>query len=795
MSSSDSDDLPISQTMIDDDFESANEMEESSSDNDEMELESEESSDEKPSNKKSRSKSPKVKKEIKEESDEEPISKTKRAPPKRKPRAKVKKDWMDEDDIDDFLDSNGDSENDGSKNTSKTKRSAKSRPTVKKENTNDTGSTKKSVKRHATPSAPSKRVRVKEELEEKVENQLQKAKTVVKKTKPLTPIQLFDRAVQAFKWWEHQRTDNGVFWTSLQHNGVTFQPPYTPHNVPLYYDGQPVKLTPEQEEIATLYAMVGEDAIQLREPASAKIFKDNFFSYFKEEMGVGSVVKSFDKCDFTAIRRYLEERKKNTVKATAEEKQQLQMRMGYVLIDGNVQKTGNFVVEPPSLFRGRGLHPKMGSVKMRVIPEQVELNVDLDMAIPVCPMKGHNWDTLVNRPETSWMAHWVDNVQDMGKYMGVNTTSFLKGQHDMEKYEIARRLKNCIDKVRESVLKELKSTSLRERQLATAIWIIDKLALRVGNEKSEEEADTVGCCSLRVEHLSFEDPYTLTMDFLAKDSMRYHQVIRLSKYQGGKQVFKNLRRFCADKTPGEDVFHLLTTNSLNQKLTSYMEGLTAKVFRTFNASITLQRQLQPTYPEGTSVEEMVVQYNAANREVAILCNHQRSLPKNWDENLGKKKKQLEVLQNQVEELKKMLKQVQDGKEIELMPEKYQTPLPKLEIPEGTSPEEVEKMKQKYREERAERSQYSHMYKSQPSEDSVAKRLQTFENRLSSMTIKLKDLDDNKLVALGTSKINYMDPRITVAWCKRNQVPIEKIFTTALRNKHNWAMCVPESFCF
>ena len=208
---------------------------------------------------------------------------------------------------------------------------------------------------------------------------------------------------------------------------------------------------------------MGEDAIQLREPASAKIFKDNFFSYFKEEMGVGSVVKSFDKCDFTAIRRYLEERKKNTVKATAEEKQQLQMRMGYVLIDGNVQKTGNFVVEPPSLFRGRGLHPKMGSVKMRVIPEQVELNVDLDMAIPVCPMKGHNWDTLVNRPETSWMAHWVDNVQDMGKYMGVNTTSFLKGQHDMEKYEIARRLKNCIDKVRESVFKELKSTSLRER--------------------------------------------------------------------------------------------------------------------------------------------------------------------------------------------------------------------------------------------------------------------------------------------------------------------------------------------
>lgn len=37
-------------------------------------------------------------------------------------------------------------------------------------------------------------------------------------------------------------------------------------------------------------------------------------------------------------------------------------------------------------------------------------------------------------------------------------------------------------------------------------------------------------------------------------------------------------------------------------------------------------------------------------------------------------------------------------------------------------------------------------------------------------------EDLKTVALGTSKINYLDPRITVAWCKRNEVPIEKVNT-------------------
>jgi DNA topoisomerase-1 len=42
-----------------------------------------------------------------------------------------------------------------------------------------------------------------------------------------------------------------------------------------------------------------------------------------------------------------------------------------------------------------------------------------------------------------------------------------------------------------------------DRQLATALYLIDKLALRAGGEKdTDEEADTVGCCNLRVEHIS-----------------------------------------------------------------------------------------------------------------------------------------------------------------------------------------------------------------------------------------------------------------------------------------------------
>ena len=42
------------------------------------------------------------------------------------------------------------------------------------------------------------------------------------------------------------------------------------------------------------------------------------------------------------------------------------------------------------------------------------------------------------------------------------------------------------------------SRDLRTRQMGVALYFIDVLALRAGHEKDEDEADTVGCCTLKV---------------------------------------------------------------------------------------------------------------------------------------------------------------------------------------------------------------------------------------------------------------------------------------------------------
>lgn len=44
-------------------------------------------------------------------------------------------------------------------------------------------------------------------------------------------------------------------------------------------------------------------------------------------------------------------------------------------MDGHKQKVGNFRIEPPGLFRGRGDHPKQGKLKKRVTARNVIINI------------------------------------------------------------------------------------------------------------------------------------------------------------------------------------------------------------------------------------------------------------------------------------------------------------------------------------------------------------------------------------------------------------------------------------
>ncbi len=48
-------------------------------------------------------------------------------------------------------------------------------------------------------------------------------------------------------------------------------------------------------------------------------------------------------------------------------------------------------------------------------------------------------------------------------------------------------------------------------------------------------------------------------------------------------------------------------------------------------------------------------------------------------------------------------------------------------------------------------------------EQTEKKLQRSEEALKKLEVQALDREENKDIALGTSKLNYLDPRISIAW--------------------------------
>merc|ERR1719466_555696 len=383
-------------------------------------------------------------------------------------------------------------------------------------------------------------------------------------------------------------------------------------------------------------------------------------------------------------------------------------------------------------------------IKKRTMPEDVIINCSKDSKIPK-PPEGHKWKKVQHDNSVTWLASWTENIQGQIKYIMLNPSSRLKGEKDWQKYEKARKLKDGIHKIRDGYMEDMKSKEMRVRQRAVALYFIDKLALRAGNEKDEDQADTVGCCSLRVEHIELHEQldgkeFVVEFDFLGKDSIRYHNAVPVDK-----KVFKNVKLFMDNKKDGDDLFDRLNTSVLNQYLNSLMDGLTAKVFRTYNASFTLQEQLDEMTDPEDNVAAKMLSYNRANRAVAVLCNHQRAVPKTHEKSMDNLHGKIEAKQEAIKAAEKDLKHAKKA---------YKN--------NGSVAEKANAEKAK-------------------------KAVERLLEQLEKLEIQKTDKDENKTISLGTSKLNYLDPRISVQWCKTHEVPIEKVYNKTQREKFRWAI--------
>ncbi|KAH0474233.1 MAG: uncharacterized protein KVP18_001574 [Porospora cf. gigantea A] len=177
-------------------------------------------------------------------------------------------------------------------------------------------------------------------------------------------------------------------------------------------------------------------------------------------------------------------------------------------------------------------------------------------------MSGHCWKDVYHDNTVTWLSFYRDSINNSFKYVFLSPASAVKGQTDHAKYEKARKLQHFIKGIRRDYTSKMLNGDAVDRQLGLAVYVIDVLALRVGNEKdTDAEADTVGCCSLRKEHITTEDNNKVTLDFLGKDSIRYFNTVTI-----GDLAFKTLTGLLTNKKPETDVFDRISPTVVNRYL-------------------------------------------------------------------------------------------------------------------------------------------------------------------------------------------------------------------------------------
>ncbi len=413
-----------------------------------------------------------------------------------------------------------------------------------------------------------------------------------------------------------------------------------------------------------------------------------------------------------------EKKKRSAVRKAVRD--ELKAKHGSAQIDEIETEVGAYLVEPPGILMGRGAHPLRGKWKARVQPEDVTLNLDEDAPAPPAPDGHHwkeivhdhdsmwiaTWyDKLSAKRKYVWLADssHLHQERDKEKYL---KAAKLESSVERVRHEIAQRMnfenasaragldkqrKQSLAKKRELEAQLLKATEVRDRegrkkledqlavlqkeietldqrakrvhademktrQLASVCYLIDRLAMRVGDEKDEDEADTVGASTLRVEHIQVGRD-RIEFKFLGKDSVEWQKSLPLNHDE--TILAHNLQDFVRGKQPADQIFDQIDSTHVNRFLSSIVPGLTAKVFRTYHATHAV-RAFLPSHgalaPDAPAYEKEYVA-KLANLESATVCNHKRTPPKNWQETLAKREAEVERIRAAQPDAKKLEAQI------------------------------------------------------------------------------------------------------------------------------------------
>ena len=539
-------------------------------------------------------------------------------------------------------------------------------------------------------------------------------------------------------------------WKTLQHNGILFPPAYETQEIKIKIKGESVDLDLNQEEMIYQWAKKKDTPY-----AQDKVFQKNFTADFAKTLNSKFKKISYEDIDFSNAYKVVDKEKDLKNMMTKEEKKSLSVKRkelrenlktkyGIAIMDGREVEVGNYMAEPPGIFIGRGEHPIRGKWKPRVTAKDVTLNLGKEAKVP----KG-GWGKIIHDKNSMWLASWMDFLTQKRKYVWLSDSSGLKQDRDKAKYEKAVKLANEIDKIKDRIVKDMKSKEPKISRIATVCYLIYRTSMRVGDEKDPDEADTVGATTLRKEHIKITAD-AIEFDFLGKDSVRWQETVIAEGHD--KQFQENLKKLIEKKKPKDEIFDDITSRHVNAYYSTIVKGLTAKVFRTYLATVVVKNYLvEHDNIKRKTANEKLYHAKMANLEAAKMCNHKRTIPKTFDQVLEKKRGTIK----NAEKDQPSKKTQETLKKVESSQPKTETQKKNKEKRIKTLNEQIKKQKQKHRE------------------------------RVEKLKLQIDLSEKTRDYNLGTSLRNYIDPRVIKAWTGEVGVEWEKLYTAALQKKFLW----------
>jgi DNA topoisomerase I len=540
-------------------------------------------------------------------------------------------------------------------------------------------------------------------------------------------------------------------WKTLEHNGVAFPPPHILKGISININNERLDLNNDQEEIVYAWAKK-KDTHYVKDT----LFQTNFLNDLKKVLPQKfQNINNVNEIDFSdafkfvnnenqqkiiekeRLRNLSKEEKKKWLDTKKQEREKLKNFYGRARVDRVEVEVANWLVEPPGLFMGRGLHPLRGRWKPRVTPQDVILNLGEDAPVP----EGA-WKSIVHDHSSTWLATWTEKLTEKRKYVWLHDSAFLRQNTDKEKYDKALRLEKFAPKVQKEIInKMINAKDLNQQKVATVCYLIFKLAMRVGDEKDKDEADTVGASTLRVEHIKFPEKdgkKYIEFNFLGKDSVPWQKTIEVNS-PDTKALYDNLKLFMKNKRNDSDqIFDNINSAKVNAFLRKIdpanVPGLTAKVFRTYIATKIVKEALKnPPLDINKRVSESKKVYVAkiANLKAAIACNHKKGI----DPNNPASKKALERFAESINKKEEAIEKIRN----DITSKKWKT----------------EKQKQK------------------------------LESRMEKIQYQLKLQKETRDYNLGTSLRNYIDPRVMKNWLDYVDLDWKKMYTSTLQRKFRW----------